>query len=219
MIAGLFIGVPSQASAYPLALEGTHLSTPVGSVHRYNECVGAPAGRRLALLGDSVTYRSSLDLRAQLMAEGWSVCLLGVSSATTANVLDLFSTVGDADVIVMATGANDAVINLSQMPDQITRARSLVGQKPLIWVNLWMQRTAIDPVRAAHDDELTDQVNHLITVGTQRHLIDGVVDWNSFITARDGRSQRYLTDGLHTNSAGATARAHLISQVAQRFAS
>ena len=171
----------------------------------------------MALLGDSVTYRSSLDLRKQLMAQGWYVCLLGVSSATTANVLDQFFHFDQADVVVIATGANDSVLNLSAMPGQVIRAHKLAGNRPLLWVNLWMQRTLINQDVAAGDAGRVSKVNHVITAGRQRHLITAVVDWNGFINARPGRSAFYLTDGLHTNRAGALARAHLISQLAKRY--
>lgn len=161
----------------------------------------APVGRRLLILGDSITSRWTTQLAASLEAAGWWPCIDAQAGRPTRGALDFYAGgFGAVDVVVMATGSND-VFDPAAMPVQVARARSLAGARPLVWVNVYVDRWS-SRWRAA------DLRNSRAVNGSLRRV--DVVDWYGFLARKASRPRLYLSDGVHTNAAGNAARTALL---------
>jgi lysophospholipase L1-like esterase len=229
LIAGIVLCL--AASLTPPASASTPAPGPAGSGVRGNgylsmprvqtfDCRTGPVGRRVLVLGDSITVFTKDSLTESLRTAGWSVCLDARRSQTTANALDYYAA-GRAfpryvDVIVMATGSND-IFDPAVMTAQVARARNYAGSRPLLWVTAWVKRTTGAPALIAHDLGNSVRVNAAERRHPCRAHVDAIVDWYAFLQARVARSSMYLTDGVHTSLAGGAARNALITAALARF--
>jgi len=219
------------ASLAPPASASTPLPGPAGSGVRGNsylsmpriqtfDCRAGRVGRRVLVLGDSITVLTRASLTRSLRAGGWSVCLDARRSQSTANGLDYYVTAGAfpryVDVIVMATGSND-IVDPDAMAAQVARARAYAGSRPLLWVTTWVRRTSGAPSLIAHDLDNSVRVNAAERRPPRQTRVNGLVDWYAFLRARTWRPTAYLTDGVHPSLAGAAARNALIAAALVRF--
>jgi hypothetical protein len=193
---------------------------------------GAIPGRRILYLGDSITVGGKNDIMARLTQDGWFVCIDARAGQTTAAALNYYSHSNAfpayADVIVMATGAND-IFDPGKLRVQVIRARQYAGTRPLVWVNTYVNRWHA-PVRySSHDLYNTQIVNSYLTRRPGWRYINYVVDWYGLVTGRvqypflpiNGSppaplkrqlpSVVLLRDGVHTTAQGSYARAAYIS--------
>jgi lysophospholipase L1-like esterase len=184
------------------------------------DCRTGRVGRRVLVLGDSITVLTQASLTRSLRAGGWSVCLDARRSQSTANGLDYYAAAGAfpryVDVIVMATGSND-IFDPDSMSAQVARARAYAGHRPLLWVTTWVRRTSGEPRLIAQDLGNSVRVNAAVRRPPRLTRVDGLVDWYAFLQARRWRQTVYLTDGVHPSPAGATARNALIAAALVRF--
>lgn len=178
------------------------------------DCKAGPVGRRVLVVGDSITVRTREILVRRLTADGWSVCLDARSMQPTSAALDGFTENGAfpayVDVLVMATGSND-IFDPAQLPAQVARARTYAAGRPLLWVTAWVARTRVSPELAEHDRMNTQRVNAVIHRLIGRHDRAAVIDWYADLAAGSARPGRFLVDGVHTTELGGRQRAALIT--------
>lgn len=230
----MLTGMPSPASA-------TSSSGKLGDfTHntrvRTYDCAKPTAvhGRRILYLGDSITVGGKNDIMTQLTRDGWFVCIDARAGQTTAAALNYYSRAKTfpayADIIVMATGAND-IFDPGKLKAQVIRARQFAGKRPLVWVNAYVNRWHA-PVRySSHDLYNTKIVNSYLVRRAGWNYINYVVDWYGLVTGRvqyplgpqptEGvpmaplkrqlPSVILLKDGVHTTANGSYIRAAYIS--------
>jgi len=177
------------------------------------DCRTGRPGRRVLVVGDSITVFTAGPLAKALRGAGWSVCLDARRSQATADALDYFRTTSAfppyVDVVVMATGSND-IFDPAVMTAQVARARRYAGTRPVVWVTTWVHRTIGHPALVSHDLRNSVRVN-----AAERRVVaasprTALVDWYSFLQAKPGRASAYLVDGVHPSTRGAAARNALI---------
>jgi len=178
-------------------------------------CASGPEGRRVLVVGDSITVHNRVDLESALTAAGWAVCLDARSGQPTSAALDYYAAEGSfpayVDVVVMATGSND-IFDPARLPEQVARARAYAGTRPLLWVSAWVDRPGVAADYRAHDLPNSVRVNYTVTPRSGWQDVTDVVDWYGFLLAKPSRQVAYLIDGVHTSVMGAVARSALIGQ-------
>lgn len=176
-------------------------------------CVNGPVGRRVLVVGDSITVFTQATLERRLAAAGWSVCLDARRSETTAGALDNYAATGAfpayVDVVVMATGTNDA-LDPTGFVAQVTRARAYATGRPLLWFTTWMRPTGLPAATAARYLAGSHRINAVIWKQVDRARRGSVVDWHATIDAGRSRAAAFLRDGVHTTELGGRQRTALL---------
>jgi hypothetical protein len=186
-----------------------------GSVRvQTSDCETGPVGRRVLVLGDSITVRTRDVLTRTLTSAGWSVCLDARAGQPTSGALDGYQAAGAfpayVDVIVMATGSND-IFDPGRFPAQVSRARAYATGRPLLWVTAWVARTRVPATLARHDAANASRVNAVVWARIGRANRAAVIDWHATLAAGRGRSAIYLVDGVHTSTLGGRQRSVVIA--------
>ena len=184
---------------------------------------GVFQGRKVAIIGDSLTYQDANGegaVSAALEAAGWpsgatwfygvvgkTINYADTSNKTTVQVIaDARAAIGEPDVWVIALGTNDALnfYDASSIQASIDSVLTALGANAKVaWVN-----TAGDP-----DDDfstLNSDVNTAIanTVSSRPHSI--LVDWSGYILPISQPS--YWWDRVHMTGSGYAVRNQYIAQ-------
>ena len=169
---------------------------------------GAPGnGRRVLLIGDSLTRESRVETAKRLRASGWTPTFRcwgsrrldwGIAQVRRARELGQLP-----GVVVVALGTNDA----SWEPLATTQARvrtlmSILGPKrQVLWVNLDVDYSSYSASRALW-------INEMIQREAAKRDNLTVVPWRRI--ARAERAGRY--DGIHYGSSGYRLRAKVVAE-------
>ena len=183
-------------------------------------CASGPVGRRVLVVGDSITVFTQTTLTRMLTSAGWSVCLDAQRSQTTAGMLDGYRDAGAfpsyVDIIVMAVGSND-VLNPSPFVAQVARARQYAAGRPLLWFTTWVRPTAFAPSISARYLVGSERVNAVIWKYVERARRGSVIDWHASVAAGPSRARAYLADGVHPTDLGGRQRAAMLVTALRRL--
>lgn len=157
------------------------------------------------LYGDSITVgNGAAAARLVLARTSRQVAVDANSGIPTSNALDRLAQRvkqrGAPPVLIMATGANDAVdqARAHGMTAQVARARSIVGPRTrIVWVTALVAR----PKHAKADTAGTAVVNAAIVHAANRGRVDQVVHWHTALS-KAGVST-HTRDGVHPVGPGA----------------
>lgn len=184
------------------------------------DCQDGPPGRRVLVVGDSITVFTRPTLERVLGSVGWSVCIDARRTETTRGALDHFAADGAfpayVDVVVMATGTNDWV-DPAAFVGQVARARALAEGRPLLWITTWVHPTAFSARDAAAALASARRVNSVIRRLVDRARPGSVVDWYAAVAAGPSRPRAFLRDGVHTTDLGARQRSTLLATALGRL--
>jgi len=207
----------ADAATYPPGPAGSgNLSQWRANPHTVvADCAIGPVGRRVLVVGDSITSRTKDVLTSTLTAAGWSVCIDSQPGQPTWYALDNFKTDGSfpayVDVIVMATGSND-IFDPTRLAAQVQRARTYAGTRPMLWVNVFVHRSGANASYRSHDLLNSAKVNRLLVNRYGWRFVTATVDWSGVLTRRPARQATHLVDGVHTTVTGGAVRSALIAQ-------
>lgn len=176
---------------------------------------GAPGGgRRVLVLGDSLTRESRVDTARLLRASGWTPTFRcwgskrldwGLQQVARARALGHLPA-----VVVVALGTND--ISWESPSTTERRVRTLLDRlgprRQVLWVDLDVDHSAFSRSRA-------DWFNRMIrSVEAKRPQLT-VIDWEK--KARGTRAWR--SDGIHYGAAGYRLRAQVVAEAVNRLGS
>jgi hypothetical protein len=170
---------------------------------------GSPGeGRRVLVIGDSLTRDGRIALRSALVKDGWTPTVRcwggkrldwGIDQVRRAKKLKQLP-----DTVVLALGTND----MRLIPFDVTKERSerilneIGPDRTVIWVNMHFGG-GVAPSRARED-----QFNRWLRDLAKSRPNLRVVEWADYARANGIRSR----DGLHYRSDGSKARAEMVRQ-------
>ena len=169
------------------------------------------------LYGDSITVASGyLAARSIYAATGRQTAIDANSGIPTAPAVDRLAQRvrerGAPRVLIMATGANDAVDpgRAASMASQIARVRAIVGSRTrIVWVSTLVAR----PKYAQADAAGTSKVNAAVWAATNRRTVNSSAPWYSNL-ARAG-VYKMTRDGVHPAGAGVALWVSTITSAAR----
>lgn len=160
----------------------------------------AAGGCTVGVVGDSLAVGSMPYWEPAFAGRGCALSFVnargGRPTSEGVRAIELLAQVGQLpDVLVVALGTNDSIDPRTFGP-QVDRVMSVVGDRPVVWVN-------IDKPFV----ELT--LNLALTLAQIRYGNLWVYDWNSFA---DAHPQIRLADKIHLSEGGYALRAALIAR-------
>ena len=173
----------------------------------------AAEGRRSSavfVVGDSLTVDATEALPGAMAEQG--VTLTGVDARNGRNTpqgLDVLATAaatGLPECVLIALGTNDVYTATEQSIDQwMATARSIVGNRRLIWVN-----THVDPSRSNITElERWDEINAWLAATAPRYDIE-LADWSVWSSIN---GVELGIDGVHYGAAESARRAEFYAGV------
>ena len=196
---------------------GPYAGNPVVAV---DACSSGRPGRRVSIIGDSITVRSFDQTVRRLAAVGADVCANAQAARPTAPSVDalLVPPMVDADVWVVATGSND-IFDPAAFPAQVARVLHAAQGRPVVWVNVFVHRWRVSAAMRVADLRNSRRLNAVLARAAESHPNLTIVDWSGYLTAGPSRERAYLVDGVHPNDGGQRVRAILVAAaVAPRLA-
>lgn len=185
-----------------------------------NACESGAVGRRVLIVGDSITVFTQTALERMLTSDGWSVCIDARRSETTAGALDNYAAAGRfpafVDVVVMATGTNDA-LNPTAFARTAPRARAYAAGRPLLWVSVWAHPSRLAGALADRYLAGSHVINDTIKQQIGKVRRGAVVAWHANLEAGRSRPAAFLVDGVHTTELGGRQRTALIVAALRPF--
>ncbi|MFN8157201.1 MAG: SGNH/GDSL hydrolase family protein [Candidatus Nanopelagicales bacterium] len=185
-----------------------------------DDCADGRVGRRVLVVGDSITVLSQATLERALGRAGWSVCVDARRGETTRGALDNYAEAAAfpayVDVVVMATGTNDWA-DPSGFVAQVARARAYATGRPLLWVTTWLHPTRFTGRAADRALAAARRVNAVIWKHVERARRGTVVDWYAELSAGRGRPRALLYDGVHPTELGGRQRSALVAAALGRL--
>jgi len=191
---------PARAASHPIAapeIPTTPHAVPASHVSRND--------RRVFVVGDSLTVGTEPWLRSALRHVGWR--LTGVNARVGRPVAEGLHILRQhkkslPPTVVVALGTNDLGTPPSEVAAWLRTARSIVGQRRLVWVNLCL---ASGSARLAG----YRQINTALRKAAPRFHVQ-VADWCSFATHHRIKPG---PDGIHYLTAGYQQRARFYASV------
>lgn len=168
---------------------------------------GASSGRRVVMIGDSITVASTAALEAQARQLGIELTIraevgrriaVGRQPAAGIDVLAEALADGEPDLLVIALGTNDVgkYSTVEEYAGQIEQCLALMpGDVPLVWINAYLSRSP--------DSSATFNAALLETLQGRRNSTIG--RWSD-VAQQDG----VLSDGIHPTDDGARRFADLV---------
>lgn len=165
------------------------------------------------LYGDSITVGTITQTARLVYAQtGEQTAVDANSGIPTAPALDRLTDRarqrGAPKVLVMATGANDAVdpARAAVMSAEVNRARQIVGPGTrVVWVTSWPSRRG-----SIVNDRLGSQtVNAAIRGAASDRTVDLVIPWDQTVLKHGAGA--VTRDGVHPNPTGAALYSELIT--------
>lgn len=174
---------------------------------------GAPGnGRRVLVLGDSLTRESRVQTARLLRASGWTPTFRCWGSKRLDWGLQQLARARDLEqlpgVVVVALGTND--ISWESPATTERRVRTMLDRlgprRQVLWVDLDVDHSAFSRARA-------DWFNRMIRSLAAKRPQLTVVDWEK--KARGARAWR--SDGIHYGAAGYRLRAQVVAEAVNRL--
>ena len=166
-----------------------------------------PASQSVLVVGDSLTANSLPWLPDELRGVHWvATAIDAVHGRKTAQGLAVLAAHGNdlPPTVLIALGTNDLAATPADVNGWVQQARSLVGNRRLIWVNLHM---AERPEFANYHN-----INAELASAAARYHVE-LADWAAWSTAM---GVQHLGDGIHYPAPGDQQRAHFYAGVLAR---
>ena len=169
--------------------------------------ITVPAGAsEVFVLGDSLTVGVQPYLRRELARKGWR--LTGVDARvfrTTAEGLRILRTKARRlpDTVLVALGANDVNATRAQVTEWVRSARSIVGDRRLIWINLHVD------IDKAPSQKRYAVINDALETAAQQYDVE-IADWHAWVK---GHRVPMQADGVHYTGTGYRKRASFYARV------
>jgi hypothetical protein len=166
-------------------------------------------GRRVLMIGDSLTGISTAELGRTLRANGWEPEIVAVAGTSIGKWVPKVA--GDAafaraDVAVVELGTNNCLVHCRPLGPEIdVIVRSLLdnGVQRIFWVNV--QEDLPNPVNRRF---VNDEIERAIVRWPQVSMID-------LDTTFAGHPEWHVPDGVHFNAAGQRVFADLVARALQ----
>jgi len=159
------------------------------------------------IVGDSLTANSVPWLPAELGGVHWAATAIdaGHGRNTAQGLAVLAAHRSDLPpTVLIALGTNDLEATPAAVTGWVQQARSLVGNRRLIWVNLHM---AERPALANYHT-----INGALAAAAAQYHVE-LADWAASSTAM---GVKHLGDGIHYPAPGDQQRAHFYAEVLAR---